>query len=350
MSDVLQNDSGTALRPCVTDAEELVQEPGMRSAAPQVFATDEVEPVSPREIRPVQQRQTAPARDRVITLGAAGIAVFFVGWLFIDAAAWIAAAFDRGVALGLLAAAAVGAGVAGAALVCAREAISLFRLKNVETIRQRLADERLAPAEVRRSIAQITGMIPHEGTVNAALQSFQRQVQLHHDRSQQIALFSRGVLHPIDRRAETHVRTAVLRAFGITAISPTALTDAVFFLACGIRMVRAIATEYGHRPTAAATLHLLRRLIFEAGKLGAIDIASASLVQHLGGAVTERFASTTAEALYASYRMARLGIIVMDLCRPIAFAAHEVPSVGSLVGNVLRRRVQPQSAALRGPD
>ena len=40
--------------------------------------------------------------------------------------------------------------------------------------------------------------------------------------------------------------------------------------------------------------------------------------------------------------MARLGIIVMDLCRPIPFRDNEVPSVTSLVGNVLRRRSQAQ--------
>ena len=69
------------------------------------------------------------------------------------------------------------------------------------------------------------------------------------------------------------MRTAVLRAFGITAISPTALSDAAFFLAVGVRMVRGIAAAYGHRPTTAATVHLLRRLVVEAGKLGAVDIA-----------------------------------------------------------------------------
>jgi len=159
---------------------------------------------------------------------------------------------------------------------------------------------------------------------------------------QQIEILSRTVMMPLDRRAEAHVRSAVLRAFGITAISPTALTDAVFFLACGVRMVRAIAASYGHRPTAATTVHLLRRLVLEAGKLGAVDIASASLVQHLGGAVTERFATSAADALYAAYRMARLGIIVMDLCRPIPFREGEVPSVTSLVGNVVRPRSDPQ--------
>jgi len=33
---------------------------------------------------------------------------------------------------------------------------------------------------------------------------------------------------------------------------------------------------------------------------------------------------------------------VMDLCRPIPFRENEVPSVTSLVGNVLRRRSESQ--------
>jgi putative membrane protein len=188
-------------------------------------------------------------------------------------------------------------------------------------------------------------VLPRNVEIKDTVVTFQRQVQAHHGRSQQMELLSRTVLQPLDRRAEAHVRTGVLRAFGITAISPTALTDALFFLACGVRMVRAIAGVYGHRPTATATIHLLRRLLLEAGKLGALDLASSSVMQHLGGAVTERFASTTAEALYAAYRMARLGIIVMDLCRPLEFQEDEVPSVGSLVTGVVRRRAQVQPSA-----
>src|SRR4029077_14091019 len=137
--------------------------------------------------------------------------------------------------------------------------------------------------DAKRTIADILAVIPREAGMARAIDTFQRQAQVHHSASQQVEILSRMVIAPLDRRAETHVRTAVVRAFGITAISPTALTDALFFLACGVRMVRAIAASYGHRPTAAATMHLLRRLLFEAGKLGAVDIASASLVQHLGG-------------------------------------------------------------------
>ena len=42
--------------------------------------------------------------------------------------------------------------------------------------------------------------------------------------------------------------------------------------------------------------------------------------------------------IYAAYRMARLGLIVMELCRPVPFRDDEVPSLTSLVGNVLKRR------------
>jgi putative membrane protein len=320
-------------------ADELAPLPPL---SPQVIPTERTEPITPSTpavvvTSPVPVRR----RDRVVTFGLAGVALFFAGWMAVDAIGWVAAAFERSAVLGALAATAVTAGVAGAGAVLARELVSLFRLKNVEAIHQRLAaPERVSPAATRHAIAEVLAVVPRERETEAAIETFQRQVQLHHASAQQIEILSRTVLPPLDRRAEAHVRTAVLRAFGITAISPTAVTDAAFFLACGVRMVRGIAAAYGHRPTAATTVHLLRRLVLEAGKLGAVDVASASLVQHLGGAVTERLATSAADAVYAAYRMARLGIIVMDLCRPVPFQENQIPSVTSLVGNVLRRRAE----------
>jgi putative membrane protein len=338
MSD--QADRGVAPMARVIEVDAAEERAPRRPLAPRIIPTERTEPVTPSEPAPVAVvAPDAPRRrDRVMTFGLAGVAVLFVGWLAVDAVGWIAAAFERSTALGVLAATAVTAGVAGAGAVIARELGSLFRLRNVEAIHRQLADQRALPTDARKAIGAVLAVVPREREIDAGIEAFQRQVQLHHGTAQQIEILSRTVMKPLDRRAEAHVRTAVVRAFGITAISPTTLTDAVFFLACGVHMVRAIAAAYGHRPTAATTIHLLRRLVFEAGKLGAVDIASASLVQHLGGAVTERLASSAADALYAAYRMARLGIIVMDLCRPIPFRENEIPSVTSLVGNVLRRR------------
>src|SRR5712675_2751059 len=303
--------------------------------------SERIVPVQPAPFPAVPIKRPAPGRR--ISFGLAGLSLCFAGWLVVDAYWWVASAFGRGTALGGLAALALTAGIVGAGTIAAREIKSLWQLRNVEAVRARFDQEIVLPRDARATIDEILAVVPREPEIELALGTFRRQVQPHQSVAQQVEILSRTVMQPLDRRAEAHVRTAVLRAFGITAISPTGLTDAIFFLACGIRMVRGIAAAYGHRPTAATTIHLLRRLVSEAGKLGAVDIASASLVQHLGGAVTERVATSAADALYAAYRMARLGIIVMELCRPIPFQESDVPSVASLVGNVVRRRSEAQS-------
>ncbi|MFA6267891.1 MAG: DUF697 domain-containing protein, partial [Pseudolabrys sp.] len=89
----------------------------------------------------------------------------------------------------------------------------------------------------------------------------------------------------------------------------------------------------------AATVHLLRRLVVEAGRLGAVDLAGMTLTQHLGGAIAERLAANTAESMYAGQRMARIGLITMGMCRPVPFEPHEVPGMfSSLVGNLFGRK------------
>jgi putative membrane protein len=343
MSEHRRDHSGLSPRVMEVDTPEDV---APRLAPPQVIVTDRTDRITPSE--PVVIRAPSPpaprGRDRVVAWGLAGVGVFLAGWLVVDAVGWISVAFERSTALGVLAATAIAAGMAGAGAVTARELGSLFRLRSVEAIHRRFADGYASPIDARRAIAEVLAVVPRERETEAAIEAFQRQVQLHHTTAQQAELLSRTVLKLLDRRAEAHVRSAVLRAFGITAISPTALSDAAFFLAVGVRMVRGIAASYGHRPTAATTMHLLRRLVLEAGKLGAVDIASASLVQQMGGAVAERLATSAADALYAAYRMARLGIIVMDLCRPIPFGKDDVPSITSLVGNAIKRRTDPPPA------
>jgi putative membrane protein len=195
----------------------------------------------------------------------------------------------------------------------------------------------MRPAEMQASLRGVLAAIPRDRESEAAIEAFQRKVQRHHTGAQQLDLVSRTVLVPLDRRAEAIVRRAATRAFAINAISPTALTDALFFAATSIRMVREIAACYGHRPTAAATIHLLRRLMVEAGKLGAIDLAAATFTQHIAGAVVERVATSAAESMYAAQRTARLGLATMQLCRPIPFRQQEIPGItSSLIGNMLR--------------
>jgi putative membrane protein len=326
------------LKPRVFEGEGRTAPP---RSTPQVVISERSDRIVPVQPPPRAVAVAEPRKSRTMSFGLAGLGVFVTGWFIVDAYWWVAAAFERSTALGTLAATAVVAGVAGAGAIIAREVTSLWRLRNVETIRQRFAQDIVSPRDAQKTIADILAVVPRERETEAAIELFQRQVQPHHSVAQQVEILSRTVMKPLDARAEEHIRAAVLRAFGITAISPIAFSDALFFLAVGVRMVRRIAAAYGHRPTSAATVHLLRRLIIEAGKLGVVDIASTSLAQQLGGALAERLATTAADAFYASYRMARLGVIVMDMCRPIPFRDDEVPSISAMVTNVIRQRTEP---------
>jgi putative membrane protein len=326
------------LKPQIFEREPAPSSSAPAPGTPLVFASERTDRIV--AVQPPPKSLPVPAapksRLRSFALGAIGVGI--AGWFVVDAYWWIAAAFERSAMLGTLAATAVAALTAGAGIIIAREVTSLWRLRNVEEIRAQFEQDIVTPAAARKTVADILAVIPRERATQAAIDTFQRQIQPHHNVAQQVEILSNTVMKPLDARAEEHVRAAVVRAFGITAISPTALSDALFFLAVGVRMVRRIAATYGHRPTTAATIHLLRRLVVEAGKLGVIDIASTSIAQQLGGAMAERLATTAADAFYASYRMGRLGVIVMDMCRPIPFRDDEVPKITQMVTNAVRQR------------
>jgi putative membrane protein len=293
---------------------------------------------------PVEPWSSAPVTGRprrlISKFALTGLITALCGWLTVDLYLWIQSAFEFSNGLGWTAVATVTLAVAAAGLIIAHEMRSYLALKNVEANQQRLdlPWQTMRPSDTQDAIRSVIAAVPVNDETKAALRAFQRKVQRHHSPGQQIEIFSQSVMTPLDRRAEAIVRMASARAFGITAISPTAITDVVFFVACSVRMVREIAGCYGHRPTALATAHLLRRLVVEAGKLGAVDFAGATLTQHVGGAIAERVATSAAESMYAAQRMARLGLVTMGMCRPIPFRRHELPSItSSLIGNLFPR-------------
>ena len=343
------NEADDTLRPqvVVMEAVQTTRAGIVEPLAPRVIATEQTGRIVPAAPSEPSLATAVPGRRRryslTMRLGLTGLIAAFCGWLGVDLYQWIASAFNYSSGLGWAATAAAATAIAAAGAIIAHEMRSYLALKNVEANQQRLRPpwEDMRPADMQKAIREVIAEIPKDRENNSAIEAFQRKVQRHHSPAQQIELLSQAVMTPLDRRAEAIVRRASARAFGITAISPTAVTDALFFIACSVRMVREIAACYGHRPTALATAHLLRRLVVEAGKLGAVDFAAATLSQHIGGAVAERVAASAAESMYATQRMARLGLVTMGLCRPIPFRQNELPGIfSSLIGNLFAQRIE----------
>jgi putative membrane protein len=330
------------LRPRVMTIDAPLGATADTLSGPRVIATAQTGKVVPA---PAEARAPAVQAKRrrgstAVRLGMTGFGIAVCAWLGIDLYLWIDSAFNSSPMLGYAASAAAGLGIAGALAIIGHEMRTYLALKNVEANQQRFTVEwqTIRPADAHRAIREVIAEIPKDRDSKAAIAAFQRKLQRHHTPAQQLDILTQTVMTPLDRRAEAIVRKSTARAFGITAISPTAVTDALFFIACAVRMVREIAACYGHRPSALATAHLLKRLIFEAGKLGAVDFAGAALTQHIGGAVAERLATSAAESVYAGQRMARLGLVTMGLCRPIPFRGNELPGImSSLIGNWLTK-------------
>ncbi|MFA6267892.1 MAG: DUF697 domain-containing protein, partial [Pseudolabrys sp.] len=228
-------------RPFVIE-EDVLDAPAFAPppTSPMVFASEETGRVVPRERAPaVAPPAPLPRRrDGWKRVGLWGIGLAIAGWIGVDAYQWISNAFLSSETLGWTASAVVGVGVAGALLIIGRELRSFWRLTSVEENQQRLTNRNLRPAEMREAIRDVLAVVPRDRESETAIDSYQRQLQQHHTPAQQLEMLSRTVMAPLDRRAEALVRRATAQALGITAVSPTAFTDVVFFVAMAVRMVR----------------------------------------------------------------------------------------------------------------
>ncbi len=338
-----QTSDDSVLRPRIFAMDQPDARPDTSgSLGPRIIETAQAGRIAPAA--PVVARPAAPAKLKhgklIRKLALVALTTAFSGWLTIDVYLWIISAFTSSPELGWTAAAVAAVGLTAIGMIIVHQMRSYFALKEVEANQQHLAvdEESLQHAEVKEAIRNVMRTIPLDDKTKPALQTFQQQLQRHHSPAQQIEIFSQTVMPPLDRRAEAVVRRTSARAFGVTAISPTAITDSVFFIALSVRMVRDIATCYGYRPSTVGTMYLVRRLVVEAGKLGVVDFAGAALTQHIGGAIAQRLAIGAAESVYATQRMARLGLVTMSMCRPVPFRKNELPGItSSLIGNLFKR-------------
>src|SRR5690606_380061 len=110
----------------------------------------------------------------------------------------------------------------------------------------------------------------------------------------------------------------------INVVSPSAAVDTLAFVARSLRLVREIATIYGHRPGLAATRHLVGRILVSASIAG-----TANAVAHFGtrmvGHWLARFAGDAVASGLAAQRMQRIGRLAMIVCRPVPLKVADEP-------------------------
>jgi len=266
-----------------------------------------------------------------------------VGIGVIDAATWIDDLFARSTALGVVGTALFGAVAAALIGFAGSEYRNLLRLRSAQGIREegyRLAQS-AGTFEGRGFMADLVKLTSASPVGRELCDQFRDALADTHDDREAMQLFERLVLRPLDDVAYGAIRRAARDTVVGASISPVGGLDAAIVLWRSTRMVREIAEVYGLRPTRLSLFALVRRMIVTAAFSVTTDMVADIVGAHVGGRVAGLVSGKLAEGIYAGVRTGRLGILAIEQCRPLPFAADDRPNLRQLISQSLGSLIAP---------
>jgi putative membrane protein len=283
--------------------------------------------------RPRVRRRWSPGRWFWSSL-----ALFVIGVLTVEAIDYVAGLIARNSTLGTIFAVLLGMTVVSGVCWIAFEIRRMRRLRAVEPLR----------AEGLRLIRSegYEGALPWIDRAAAALgerderkdlveKARDRILDTHTDASAML-IFHDTVLAPLDERAFASIARASRGAALGVSVSPLALLDAALVLWRSVRMVREIAEIYGLRPGLAGSIVLMRHLLMSGLYTVGVDILGNVWLEHLGGRLTSFVSTRLAEGVVAAVRVARLGLLAMEACRPLPFTDRDRPGLMALREQIMK--------------
>lgn len=302
--------------------------------------------IEPTPSLPVPVEALSSARRRGVRWGialAVSLALLISGVVVIDAALWLADLFDRSAWLGGIGALLIGGVSVALAGFIGGEYRNLMRLRSAQSIRGQgyhlsQASNRF---EGRGFMSDLVRLTANSRTGRLLCEQYRDAIVDTHDDREAMQLFERIVLRPLDEAAYAAVRRAARDTAIGASVSPIAGIDALIVLWRSLRMVREVAEVYGLRPTRLSVLALIRRMFLTATFAVTADVVGDVLGAHLGGRLAGLVSGKLAEGVFAGVRTARLGLLAIEQCRPLPFAADDRPNLRQLVSQSLGSLIQP---------
>ena len=295
---------------------------------------------------PVEALTLPAARRRGVRWGialAVSLAALISGVIVIDAALWVSDLFERSAWLGGVGTLLIGGVSVALAGFIGGEYRNLMRLRTAQSIREQ--GYHLAEAsdrfEGRGFMSDLVRLTASSRAGRMLCEQYRDAIADTHDDREAMELFERIVLRPLDESAYAAVRRAARdTAIGVS-VSPVAGVDALIVLWRSMRMVREVAEVYGLRPTRLSVLALIRRMFLTATFAVTADVVGDVLGAHLGGRLAGLVSGKLAEGVFAGVRTARLGLLAIEQCRPLPFAADDRPNLRQLVSQSLGSLILP---------
>ncbi|HVJ77513.1 MAG TPA: TIGR01620 family protein [Hyphomicrobium sp.] len=159
---------------------------------------------------------------------------------------------------------------------------------------------------------------------------------------QLLRLADRELLSPLDREARRVILKSAKRVATVSAISPIMWIAMGFVLVENVRMFRSIAGLYGGRPGVLGALRLARLVVGHVIATGGIAMTDDLFGQFVGQDVLRRLSRRLGEGAFNGALTARLGVVAVEVTRPLPNLDSEPLRVREIFSELLR--------SLRGAD
>jgi len=291
-----------------------------------------------------------PRRRPWLKLFLGGAAAFALGVLGLDAYDYAVSLFERSVWLGgafsaLLALAAIGAlGVVG------RELWSLRQLAKVDDLRTR--GESLMTSEAHGQaedfLRKVEKLYRDRTELDQPIWRFHDQASDALNDRERLELFAGTVFQSIDKEAYQIVKRSGRDIGVLTALSPIGALDSLIVMVRTISMMRSIARLYGVRPGFTATVRLLKRGLRNIVIAGVGELIGHAAVETAGASLLKVLSARAGQGAVNGLLAARIGLSVMQICRPIPFTEDELPSLKKLRAEIFKELADDSDPSAAG--
>ncbi len=279
-----------------------------------------------------------PKRRPWLKLFLGGAAAFALGVVGLDAYDYAVSLFERSVWLGGAFSALLALAVTGALGVVGREVLSLRKLARVDDLRTE--GERLMTSEAHGQaenfLRKVEKLYRDRTELDQPIWRFHDQASDALNDRERIELFAGTVFKPIDEEAYRIVKRSSRDIGVLTALTPVGALDSLIVLVRTVTMMRSIARLYGVRPGFAGTIRIAKRGVRNIVIAGVGELVSHAAVETAGASLLSILSARAGQGAVNGLLAARIGLSIMQICRPIPFTQNELPSLKKFRTEILK--------------
>ena len=110
----------------------------------------------------------------------------------------------------------------------------------------------------------------------------------------------------------------------------------LFVLINALNLIRRLAALYGGRPGALGVLKLFRQVISHLAVTGGVAVTDSVIQQLIGHGLAARLSARLGEGMVNGLLTARLGLLTLDMVRPLPFQEMPRPALNDVAGALMR--------------